>query len=301
MPRKRRYREHVDGRIRALASRQHGVVSYGQLTRLGLSAEQIQHRLKTGFLARIHRGVYSVGHHALSPEGRWMAALLAVGDRAVLSHRSAGALWGIADDGGRPEVTVPRSSRRSGEIAAHRATVADDEQQGVGRIRVTTPSRTLLDLAAVLPLRQLERAHREAHVLGLPLELELLLSRHPGRRGTRNLRRLLGDPIPKSRLERRFRALLRKRRLRLPDDINVDMPWGEADCVWWRERICVELDGYGTHRTRAQFERDRTRDRQAAGLGWLVIRVTWRQLKDEPAAVARDLRATLNARSALAG
>ena len=289
-----------DRAIRWLASRQHGVVARWQLEDLGLTPDQIDDRIASGFFAPMHRGVYAVGHDALKPEGRWTAALLAVGDGAVLSHRSAGAIWGFSDDGPIPDVTVPRSSKRD-DIATHRAAVPDDERQALRGLAVTTPSRTLLDLAAVLPLTQLERAHREAHVLGLPLDLESLLCRHPGRRGVRKLRILLGEPVPKSSLEQRFRRFLKKHALPLPDAGNVEMPWGEADCVWWKLRLAVELDGHSTHRTRAQFERDRARDRQAAAAGWMVVRVTWLQLRHEPAAVASDLSQIIRARSALAG
>ena len=217
----------------------------------------------------------------------------------MLSHRSAAALWGFGDDGARPEVTVPRSSRRNPAISVHRAMVPPDEQQRVNGLTVTDPSRTLLDLAAVLRAGQLERAYREAHVLGLPVDLESLLSRYPGRRGTRKVRILLGEPVERSRLERRFRRFLKKHGLRLPDAINVVMPWGEADCVWWRERVCVEVDGHSTHRTRAQFERDRARDRQALALGWQVVRVTSDQMRHGANALARDFAQILRARSAL--
>ena len=285
--------------MRALASRQHGVVTRAQLEALGLSADQIKRRLGSAHLAAVHRGVFAVGHDSLSPQARWTAALLAVGDGAVLSHRSAAALWDFASEGAQPEVTLPRSSRRGPAIRTHRAVVPDDEQQSVDGIAVTSPSRTLLDLAATMPLRFLERAHREAHVLGLPIDLDDLLARYPGRRGTRKVRSLLGAPIPKSRLESKFRRFLKARGIPLPDAINVLLPWGEADCVWWDAHLTVELDGHSTHRTRAQFERDRARDRQAVAAGWRVVRITWRQLAEEPDLLAGDLRLALAARSAL--
>lgn len=222
-----------------------------------------------------------------------MAAVLAVGGDAVLSHRSAAALWGFAPDGLRPEVTSLRSSRRNPEIRVHRATVPADEQRRVKGMVITDPSRTLLDLAGVVNQWQLERAHREAHVIGLPIDLEALLRRYPGRRGIRNIRGLLGEPIERSELERRFRQFLVDYALPPPDAINVVLPWGEVDCVWWEQRVCVEVDGHGTHRTRAQFERDRSRDRTATAAGWRVVRVTDWQIKRAAASLAQDLRAIL--------
>lgn len=267
---------------------------------MGIPVWAIDMRVEAGRLHVIYRGVYAVGHTAISRDGRWMAAVLAAGEDAVLSHRSAAALWKIADDGVEPEVTADRSLAIPG-LRTHRAPVPADEQRLVRRIPVTTPSRTLLDLSAVIRVPALERAYREAHVLNLGVDLEQLLDRYPGRRGCRAARGLLGEVIPHGRLEQLFRKVLKRYALPLPDAVDVQLPWGEGDCVWWAQRLNVELDGNSTHRTRAQFERDRSRDQDAAVAGWLVIRVTWRQLKYEPKGVADRLRAILAARSGLTG
>jgi len=257
------------------------VVARWQLLDIGLGSTAIGTRLSRGDLRRVYRGVYVLGH--LTREGRWMAAVLAAGDGAVLSHRAAADLWEIRPWSGYPEVTASRS-KVIPEVITHRSLVAKHEQTLRNGIPVTTPTRTLYDLAAVLGQDELERAHREALVLGLPLKLD----------GTRRpaIRELLADRPTKHELERRFRRFLRRHRLPLPET-NVQLPFGEADCVWRENRLTVELDGYDVHRSRSAFERDRARDREAALLGWRVVRITWRQLRDEPARLAADLRLLL--------
>ena len=201
--------------IAALAARQYGVVTRGQLIELGLGPAAIGHGVRRGALHVVHRGVYAVGHRVLRREGHWLAAVLAAGPDAVLSHRSAAALWGIGDTRrARVEVIVPRVCRRPG-IDARRAALSPDEVTVECGIRVTTPARTLLDLAEVLRPQQLERAVHEAEYRRLtsPLPLAALLTRHQRRRGTTALRTIvdrhdLGATITKSELETRFLALL---------------------------------------------------------------------------------------------
>jgi len=171
--------------IAKLAGRQHGVVARCHLLELGLSRHEIGHRLAGGSLIPVHRGVHAVGHRRLSREGRWMAALLAIGPDGVLSHRSAAALWGIRTTAReRVDVTVPRALRSQSGIELHRSGLPADETTVRGGIPVTTPPRTLLDLAAVIPRHQLERAVNEAEVQRLTDELTLdeLLNRHPAGR-----------------------------------------------------------------------------------------------------------------------
>jgi very-short-patch-repair endonuclease len=174
----------------------------------------------------------------------------------------------------------------------------------VDGIPVTTVPRTLFDLAAVIPFHQLSRAVNEAEVRRLwdPLSLNDLLTRHPRRPGAAALRAVLATPgvnITRSELEDRFLELLRDARLPRPEtnvSIEVNGIWIEVDCMWRQQRLSVELDGHAIHATRSAFESDRARDRALIASGWRVMRITWRQLHDEPEALTRDLRASLAAR-----
>lgn len=237
-----------------------------------------------------------------------MAAVLAAGPGAVLSHRSAAALWGLRPFGHRrPEVTaVPR--RRAGPgVRVHHTRLSEDEVTEQEGIPVTTVSRTLLDLAAVLPRRQLERALHEAEVrrLGDMVSLDQLLARHPRRRGTAMLRSILvsnriGENVTRSDLEERFLAFLDGAGLPRPEFNALVEIAGlpiECDCVWRAQRLIVELDGHAFHAPRTAFEADRARDRALQVAGWRVVRVTWRQLHAESGRVAGDLRALLRSSS----
>jgi hypothetical protein len=182
--------------------------------------------------------------------------------------------------------------------AAHRAHLGPDEITAVDGIPVTTVHRTLLDLAGVLPGPQLDRAieRAEALRLGDGLSLDALLRRHPGRRGAAALREAIGkgvEPVlTREELEARFLGFLDAHELARPE-VNAPVwsagRWYEADFLWRAPRLIVELDGRETHGTRAAFERDRERDRILQVDGWRVIRITWRQLHDDPVAVAADL------------
>jgi very-short-patch-repair endonuclease len=284
--------------IGVVAERQHGVVSRRQLLDRGLGRLAIDRRIGQGRLRVVHQGVYAVGHPHLTTDGRWMAAALACGPDAVLSHRAAAALW-LLRRSSRIDVIAPTARRRPA-LTLHRNLVAEDEVTEVRGIPVTTVPRTLLDLAAVLPAHQVERAINEAEIQRLtdPLSLPALLARYPGRRGVRTLRAILGEGTRRTRseLEARFLAFLRRAGLPLPE-ANAHLLVGgaliECDCVWRDRRLVVELDGHATHGTAAAFERDRARDRSLHVHGWRTVRVTWRQLSDEPEALAVDLRALL--------
>jgi predicted transcriptional regulator of viral defense system len=297
----------VDAAIAALAGSQHGVVSREQLLGLGLGRGAVAVRLQRSGLHALHRGVYAVGHRALGREARWLAAVLASGSGAALSHRSAAALWGIrASSGTRVEVAVPHGGRSKAGIHVHRIVLAADERTVERAIPVTTPARTLLDLAAVLPPHQIERAIEQAEVLRLSdaIALEALVARHPRRAGTRALRRILGDArigetVTRSELERRFLVFLDDHGLPRPlvnAPLELPVGWIEADCLWRAERLVVELDGYASHGTRTSFERDRARDRALQVAGWRVLRITWRHLRTQPDTVAADLRRLLAGR-----
>jgi hypothetical protein len=228
-----------------------------------------------------------------------MAATLAGGPGTVLSHRSAGQAWGIVPRYAiEIEVTRPRKFRPRVGIRAHQSVLPDDEVGILDGIPVTSPPRTLFDLAAIVKPRQLERAFNELEVRGLtdPLSVPDLLERHPRRRGAAALRALLASEAPggitRRELEEGFVELLDGHGLprpRLNATLSLRGRFFEVDCLWRRERVIVELDGRAVHRTRRAFEADRERDRILQAEGWRVARVTWRQMRDDAAAVAADL------------
>jgi very-short-patch-repair endonuclease/predicted transcriptional regulator of viral defense system len=285
--------------IAELAATQHGVVARRQLLDSGLTRRQIEERISRHLLHPIHHGVYAVGHTALTDRGRWSAAVLACGPRAVLSHRAAGQLWRLIPQTRLLlEVTRPGRSRRRPGIRTWRGSVREDEQGTIDGIKVTSLSRTIVDLAAVLERPRLERALNEAEVLRLTDRLSVpeLLDRHPGRRGVATLREILADEllmgITREALEERFLTLLRSRGLpspRLNTDLIVRGRHFNVDCLWTEARLLVELDGHAVHGTKRAFERDRERDRLLLLDGWRVTRVTWRQLREDPDRVAAEI------------
>jgi predicted transcriptional regulator of viral defense system len=288
----------ADRALAALGARQHAVFSLGQLRDLGFSAAAAQRRAAAGRLHRIHHGVYSlVPRELLTREGHWIAAVLACGSGAVLSHRSAAALLGLRAAGWtRVEVTVPgRSGRERDGIKVHRSTtLTPQDTTRTKNIPCTTVARTLLDLAEVLGRRPLERAFDESEVLELfdLRSLEDQLARNGMRRGASRVRAVLaeheiGSTATQSELEEAFLALCRNAGV-LDPQVNewVDLGDGElpiwADFVWREQRVIVETDGrkvHGTHRAR---ERDPRRDQRALLAGWRPIRTTWQQVIDRP-------------------
>jgi very-short-patch-repair endonuclease len=232
-----------------------------------------------------------------------MAAVLACGPGAVLSHRTAGQFWGIVPRSPiAPEVTRPASFRGRPGIRGHQAMLPDDEIEVVGGIPVTSVSRTLFDLAAIQTERQLERAMNEAKVRRRTSRLSLpqLLARYPGRRGAVNLGGLLVSKRPggitRNDFEELFVAFLDANGLprpRLNATLSIRGRFLKPDCIWDEQRLLLELDGREVHGTEQAFEDDRQRDRILLAEGWRSTRVTWRQLRDEPAAIATDLRRLL--------
>ena len=203
----------------------------------------------------------------------------------------------------RIEVTVPRAVRSRPAMQIHHGPLAADEVTAVNGIRVTTAPRTLLDLGAVVGQRELKRATDEAETLRLtdPLSLDDVVTRYPHRPGAGAMRKILaaariGAEKTRSELEDRFLAFLDDQGLPRPA-VNVPLPLTdrtiEADCLWPSQRLIVELDGHASHATTSAFERDRARDRILQAAGWRVIRITWRQLHEEPDAIAADLKRLL--------
>jgi hypothetical protein len=283
-----------DAEIAELADRQHGVVAHRQLLEIGLTVPGIQHRLRAGRLHRRHRGVYSVGHRVLSWQGRSLAAVLACGPDALLSHRCAAALLGLLPYFGRRiDVSVPRRRRHRPGIVVH---CCGCDGTLVDAIPVTSVARTLLDIASVVRFDQLRRAIEEAERRDLfdLHALERVMT--PGRRGVRTLKTALRDcydpGFTRSGVERHFARLCRDTGLPLPA-MNLWIGDQEVDAVWEDAKVAVQLDSWEFHRTRGAFEGDRKRDAVLQRAGYRVLRITDRRLETEPAEVVSVVRALL--------
>lgn len=232
-----------------------------------------------------------------------MAAVLACGDLAVLSHRSAARLWRLLPFGAESvDVTCPEAEVERNGITGHRSLLRADEWLRHDAIPVTSPFRTIFDLAAVVPMRELERAFHEAEARQVTdrVSLPVLLERYPGRRGARNLRALLEARQPggitRNEFEEAFVALVDRYGLprpRMNADLAIRGRFFEVDALWEGERVAAELDSRSIHGTHKKFESDRQRDRILVAEGWRTVRVTWRQLQEEPAAIAEDLKRAL--------
>jgi very-short-patch-repair endonuclease len=284
----------VDGAVAELARRQHGVVGRAQLAALGLGEDAIQWRLKTRRLHAVHRGVYAVGHLALTRNGRFMAAVLACGDGAALSHFSAAVLWGLLQDRDYAiHVTAPGRRRAKG-VVVHVSPLKGERLRREA-IVVTTPARTLVDLADVVPRRRiLERAFDEAEYLRLNWQ-----GAKPrlGRRGSGLLASVLavhepGSTRTLSELEESFIAFCDDYGFRRPD-VNISVEGYLCDFVWGEEGVVVETDGGAAHGTRRAKERDPVRDADLQIAGWRVIRITSMRLSRQPDAVEDQLRRLL--------
>jgi very-short-patch-repair endonuclease len=278
----------VDRVAAALATVQEGVAGRHQLRAHGVSEHAIDHRVRTGRFVPVFRGVYAVGHAALSDSGRVQAALLAAGPDAVVSHRAAAALHRILPS--MPpfvDVTVtgnPRRSRPGLEIHASRH---PPPAMRVAGFPVTTPLRTLQDLRVTLSHAELERACAEALVRRLVTHDELEAARLVAP----------GTAAPtRSALERRFLSVARRAGLPRPRVNHAVGPY-EIDFAWPRQRVLVEVDGWSTHGHRFAFERDRARDAELAAMGYVVLRFTWRQVRDDPLLVAARVARALALRT----
>jgi hypothetical protein len=296
-------RKKTSRRAWELAERQHGLLTRQQLLSLGYGRRAIEHRIRRGRLHRVGRGVYAVGRPPNTLRQRWMAAVLACGKEATLSHRSAGHLWGmLASSPARVEVSVRgnRNPCRPGIRGMRRPGLGAIEVTEVDGIPVTTPFRTLLDLATELRPERLERAVNEADKLDLidPDTLREELGRRVGERGTPALRRLLDRDsfrLSDSELETRFRPIAI--RAGLPPPLSKELVNGfEVDFHWPELGLVVETDGLRYHRTPSAQARDRIRDQAHAAAGLVALRFTHRQVTREPAYVAEILRRSLSAR-----
>lgn len=285
-----------------LAARQHGVVALWQLYVLGVSRNAVRRRVESGRLHRVRRAVYAVGHPRLTPRGTFMAAVLAFGPDALLSHRSNAALRGLLPDARAViDVTVPGRSRGGAPgVRLHlpRSLHPDDVDRWDG-IPCTSVPRMLLEVAATEPARRLERIF-EATERERQLDLRAVhraLERHPRHAGRKPVAVLLEhfrDPPPtiRSEAERRLYYELTNARLPRPA-LNVTVEGEEVDMLWADERVIVEVDGRQFHGTRAAFERDRARDVKLRLAGYTVLRFTWRQIAGDPARVVAAIAQAL--------
>ncbi|MGH2922712.1 MAG: type IV toxin-antitoxin system AbiEi family antitoxin domain-containing protein [Solirubrobacterales bacterium] len=304
----------VEERIAGLAGDAHGVVTRPELLAAGITRKQIDVRVRNGLLIAVHRGVYRVGHRAPSLEARYLAAVKAAGTGALLAARAAGHLWGLLKGSPPPPEVLAATERRIPGVIVHRARgsvhrarrtvhrarrTVHRARRGeladattIRKIPVTTVPRTVVDLAAYLPEKQLARACHEAGVLhrATPAQVAAVLERRPTSPGARTLRRiLLGDVrVSLSALESRFLTRLADAALPLPE---TNRPAGgrRVDCRWPDQRLTVELDGYRYHHSRHAWEQDRRREREARARGDVFRRYTYADVFEDPRYMLREL------------
>jgi very-short-patch-repair endonuclease len=293
----------VDSAIAALAAKQHGVVAREQLLAIDVGVEAIQVRIEADRLHLLHLGVYAVGHSAVSREGELLAAGLAGGPTAVLSHHAAAELWEL-QLGKERKIDVIACTRdgRAG-IRFHRCRLEPHEVTEHKSIPVTTAERTIVDLAARLGPSRLEHVIRQAEYAHLitTASLTSCLSTYEGRRGMKSLRTALAlstetSGATRSPFEKRFLRFIRRHGLPRPKlNYRIQLPTREvfADCAWPKRRLIAELDGRSAHHNHFSFDSDRARDRELLVAGWTSTRITSRQLRGSEQQLADDLRALL--------
>jgi predicted transcriptional regulator of viral defense system len=292
-----------------MAAEQHGLVALWQLEALGINRATAHWRVEAGRLHRVHEGVYAVGYLPSTRERELMAAVLACGPEAVLSHRSAAELWGLRkSDGGPIDVTTPGRRGRSPQgIASHRNDMlAPADRSSVRGIPCTTVARTLLDFAAVAPVWELRKALSEAEVLRIlnHAGVRALIRRNRGRRGVARLRMVMDEIRPetkrtRSEMERGFLRLCERAGLPRPE-VNVSLDvggrWLKPDFLWREAGLILEADSRTYHDTDSAFQVDRKREQCFQLAGWEVSHCTWEQIFHEPAVLAKTI-STLIARS----
>jgi very-short-patch-repair endonuclease len=274
----RNKRDRREQEISGVAVRQHGVISSRQLESLGFDRAAIHRRAVAGRLHRVHRGVYVVGHPSLSLESRWMAAVLACGEGALLSHTSAASLLGFLRPApGLIHVSVPTYSGRRGHtgVRLHRCASLRGQPLASRRgIPVTSPARTIEDIEGVLPAWQVRKAVRQAEISGVRLGPKTKTDR------------------TRSDLERDFLRLCRRFGIPAPE-VNVKVGRWTVDFLWREERIAVETDFYNYHRGRVAFQDDHARDLDLRRRELAVHRFSEEQVSEQPEEVARGLREAL--------
>ena len=288
----------MEGRVLSLAAKQDGVISARQFGALGADKDWIDRRRAIGWLVPIFRGVYAIGHPPRTRRGWYFAALLAGGERSALSHRTAAAVHGMLGPSGRLDLSVPRSASGIQGIRIHRPRMLRrDDIVVVDGLRVTSPARTLIDLADFGKRRLLERAidQAEFHRLHLPLgDVHHRVRRRPRSRLLRAViaEHVAGSTITESEAEELFLALVRRAGLPAPEP-QVQL-WGRRrDFVFRRARVVVEIDGRQAHDRAGAFERDAVRDAEVVVNGYRPLRFTRRAVRFDPTYVEQTLRAVL--------
>jgi hypothetical protein len=296
----------LERRIAEQAARQHGVITLRQLLDFGLSAPGVRHRVASGALHRVHAGVYAVRYEHLTFRGRYMAAVLACGVDSGVSHRSAARLRGMRPTSrhGVDVISPRRPGRKRAGIDAHTSsTLLARDIEDVDGIPCTTVARTLLDLAAILPRRAVERMFDQAEVLQVldAVEIGDVLARAGQHRGAGVLNAVLEHHAPASTLTRND---LEEAFLGICDAAGLPRPavnaWialeptgYEADFLWREHRLIAETDGRDAHTTSKAFEHDRRRDQRLMLAGYRVVRFPRRQVFEDPASVLATLRGLL--------
>lgn len=292
--------------VAAITARQFGVISRAQLNECDLSDNAILYRLRTGALRRVHRGVFALNGIVLSQAGRWMAALLACGAGAVLSHRSAAQVWGIGES--PPLIDIARlSGSRGGPtgVRMHRPrSLPPTDVTRQLKFPVTTVSRTLVDLAGLKNPSLLADSFSASRRLGLldPVGCMQCISDAPQRPGVAHLVALIERFEP---LGAPSRSELQDRVLNLCLNGGIPRPESEVplltghvvDFLWRAEQVILEVDGKAFHRDR--YDEDRDRDLDHSALGYVTVRVTYTMIRDKPDEVVRRLREVLELRRSL--
>jgi hypothetical protein len=291
--------------IRALAERQHGVVAHRQLLDLGLGKGLGLRRREGGFLIPIHRGVFSLGHRRLDREGEWMAAVLACGPGAVLSHVSAGHLWNLCRSYGSVEVLRCSGGAAHKGVRLHQTRRLEPFEVTMEKgIPVVSVERALLDLSGRVDAKRLERMVVQAYKSGRLSwpALDRILTRRRGRKGAGRLRRIAAEVDPEA-LEARsvtevdFLALWRRTEMP-PPAVNVLIEGHLVDFLWPRERVIVETDSWGFHGDPGSFERDHETDVDLIAAGYDVHRATYKMLDRDPDPFLANVRRALLTRTA---
>jgi very-short-patch-repair endonuclease len=288
----------VERAIARIAARQDNVISGDQLRAAGLGRGAITHRIKAGTMQRLYVGVYLLGAAPPTPMARARAAVIACGANAVASHRSAACLYGLLPyPGGDVHVTVVARNQAPREgIRRHRvAHLPRQDARTMSGLRITSVARTICDLAATESARDTEQAFQEALYRDIVTDtaLEAVLECEPRRRGAPVIRSLIRDPrLTRSERERRLLRLIDQAQLPKPL-ANVPLNGYKADIYWPKYNLVVEFDGWRAHGHRLAFESNRKRDQILLAAGIRTLRVTDRQLEDEPIAVTARIAQAL--------
>jgi hypothetical protein len=291
--------------IRALAEAQHGVVSTRQILELGIGEDMVRSRRVGGILIPLHQGVFTLGHQRLGREGRWMGAVLACGPGAALSHFSAGHLWDLCGSYGSVEVLRRSGGATHEGVRVHQTRRLEPCEVTVERgIPVVSTERALLDIAARVDSRRLERMLVQAYKSGRLSwpALDRILTRRRGRKGAGRLRRIAAEVDPEA-LETRsvteidFLALWRRTEMPLPT-VNVLIEGHLVDFLWPREKVIVETDSWGFHGDSGSFERDHETDVDLVAAGYDVHHATYKMLDRDPDPFLANVRRALLTRTA---